>query len=83
MVLVGVGVVAGAGALEEMARCLVEEYVRAGWEADRLLALFRNPFYRTLHVIHRQLGEDCVRRLVTETAARWRGCWIREESGDA
>jgi len=79
--LVGVSLAADEGALDEMARCLVEDYVRDGWDADRLLALFRDPFYGTLHVIYRQRGEDYVRGLITQIVARW-GVWrITEQEG--
>lgn len=78
--LVGVSLAADEGALDEMARCLVEEYVRDGWEAERLVALFRNPFYRTLHLIYQQRGEDYVRRLIARTVAQWGG-WRTMEEG--
>jgi len=71
MGLVGVAVPADADALDEMARCLVEEYLREGWAAERLLGLFRNPFYRTPHLIYRARGEEYVRVLVADTLTRW------------
>ena len=87
LALVGVAVPADADALDEMARCLVEEYGREGWEEERLLALFRNPFYRTPHMIYRARGEAYVRRVIEQVRARW-GVWQmaveeREASGDA
>jgi hypothetical protein len=87
MALVGVAVPADADALDEMARCLVEEYLREGWAEERLLALFRNPFYRTPHLIYRARGEEYVRHLIEQVGARW-GVWQmavkeREASGDA
>jgi hypothetical protein len=57
---------------DEMARCFVEEYVRAGWSDARLLALFRSPFYVGLHVIARRRGEAWVREVIGATRARWR-----------
>lgn len=74
LALVGVAVDAKTGAVDEMARCLVEEYVRDGWDADRLLALFRNPFYRALHAIYRERGEEAVRALIAEVTGTW-GVW--------
>ena len=87
LALVGVAVPADADALDEMARCLVEEYLREGWEEERLLALFRNPFYRTPHMIYRARGEAYVRRVIEQVRARW-GVWQmaveeREAGGDA
>ncbi len=69
--LVGVEVPADDGALDEMARTFVEEYLREGWDERRLLALFRNPFYRAPHLIYRARGEAYVRALVTEVLSRW------------
>ncbi len=87
MQLVGVALPAGGEALDEMARCLIEEYLRNGWEEEPLLALFRQPFYRGLHAIYRARGETYVRSLITETRARW-GVWrtveeAKEGGGDA
>ena len=80
MELVGVSLEADADALYEMARCLVEEYVRDGWDEKRLLALFRNPFYRALHMIYEQRGEDYVRAIIAQTVAQW-GVWRTTEEG--
>jgi len=87
LALVGVTVPTDDGGLDEMARCLIEEYLREGWEEDRLLALFRNPFYRTPHIIYRARGEGFVRQLIEEVRARWAG-WRavlepKEADGDA
>ena len=85
MELVGVAVDADAAALDEMARCFIEEYLREGWGEARLLALFRNPFYRAPHLIYRLRGEGYVKELIAETAARW-GVWRterKEARGDA
>lgn len=78
MELVGVALTADADAMDEMARCLVEEYVRDGWDEARLLALFRNPFYRGLHVIYSQRGEEFVKTIIAEACARW-GVWQTSE----
>jgi hypothetical protein len=79
MALVGVGFDADQQAVDEMARCLVEEYLRQGWDETRLLALFRNPFYQALHAIYRDRGEEAVRALIAETAATW-GVWTVSET---
>jgi hypothetical protein len=78
--LVGVAVPSGADALERMARCLVEEYLREGWDEPRLLALFRNPFFRTVHVIYQIRGEEYVKGLIAQVAAQW-GVWRTAEEG--
>ena len=80
MALVGVGVDADPdAAADEMARCLVEEYLRDGWDEEQLLALFRNPFYQALHMIYRTRGEEAVRALIAEVADAW-GSWRVSEA---
>jgi hypothetical protein len=66
MALVGVVLEHGPddGALTEMAWCFVEEYARMGWSGERIMRLFRNPFYRGPHQVLRMKGEDFVRGLI-------------------
>ncbi len=66
MALVGVGLERSPDdeALTEMAWCFVEEYARMGWSGERIMRLFRNPFYRGPHQILRTKGEDFVRSLI-------------------
>ncbi|MFQ6020145.1 MAG: hypothetical protein ACE5KW_05240, partial [Dehalococcoidia bacterium] len=66
MALVGVGLDRDPDdeALAEMARCFVEEYARMGWSGERILRLFRNPFYRGPHRILRLKGEEFVHGLI-------------------
>lgn len=69
--LVGVPVAVDETTFDEMAGCFVEEYVRDGWSDQRLLALFRSPYYAGLHVIWRRRGEPWVRDLIAQTRVRW------------
>lgn len=66
MALVGVQLGHGPDeqALTEMAWCFVEEYARMGWSGERILRLFRNPFYRGPHQILRAKGEAFVREII-------------------
>lgn len=66
MALVGVRLGHGPDdqALREMAWCFVEEYARMGWSGERILRLFRSPFYRGPHQILRLKGEAFVRGLI-------------------
>ncbi len=81
MALVGVGLERGPDdeALTEMAWCFVEEYARMGWSGERILRLFRNPFYRGPHQILRVKGEDFVRSL-TESIEQTRA-QVRSQDG--
>lgn len=71
LALVGVPVPVDEATFDEMARCLVEEYVREGWSDERLMPLFRSPFYAGLHVIWRRRGEAWVHALIAEERLRW------------
>ena len=66
MALVGVGLDRPPDdhALTEMAWCFAEEYVRMGWSGDRILRLFRNPFYRGPNQILRSKGEQFVQDII-------------------
>jgi hypothetical protein len=66
LALVGVGLEQDPDdrALVEMARCFAEEYARMGWSGERILRMFRNPFYRGPHQILRTKGEEFVRSLI-------------------
>ena len=58
-------------ALAEMAVCFIEEYARMGWNGERILKLFRNPFYRGPNQILRAGGEEFVReRIETITGVK-------------
>jgi hypothetical protein len=47
---------------EEMLRCLVLEYAWMGWDADRIMSLFRDPFYPALHSLWCAFGEAGIRQ---------------------
>ena len=60
MGLVGVRLPAGndeKGAVRDMVECLVEEYLFMGFTPEKVLGLFKDPFYRGAHEAYRRLGE--------------------------
>ncbi len=69
-----VGVELGGGSIEEMAECLVEEYIRDGWDDEQLLCLFRDPFYRATSRIYQEKGEKYVLALIGKVRQKW-GFW--------
>jgi hypothetical protein len=71
MELVGVVMPGEPGMLEKMAEIIVDEYVRLGWDEERLMTLFVNPMFMATHRIYRQKGETYVRDLIREILARW------------
>jgi hypothetical protein len=69
-----VGVELGEGSIEEMAECLLEEYMRDGWDDENLLCLFRDPFYRATYRIYQEKGEKYVLALIGKVRQKW-GYW--------
>ncbi|MBI4575202.1 MAG: hypothetical protein HY722_02950 [Planctomycetes bacterium] len=61
---VAVSCPAGPEALEAMATAFVEEFLSQGLPPERVVALFRDPFYAAPHGVWRARGEAYVRSLV-------------------
>jgi hypothetical protein len=73
-----VGVALPGGNVEEMVECLVEEYIRDGWDDKSLLHLFHDPFYRATHQVYREKGEEYVLAIISRLRERW-GYWKGED----
>jgi hypothetical protein len=71
MGLVGMVMPGEPGQVEAMAECLVEEYVRLGWDEPRLMTVFVNPMFLATHRIYRQKGEAYVRDLIQRVRDKW------------
>jgi hypothetical protein len=56
-------------ALTEMACCFVEELARMGYGRERLMRVFRDPFYKGPHAVYRSKGEEFVSALVDQVPA--------------
>ena len=69
-----VGVALSQGSLEKMAECLVEEYIRDGWDDEKLFRLFCDPFYRLPYRIYQEKGEAYVLDLIVTLREKW-GSW--------
>ena len=59
------------GDAEAMAECFVEEFIWLGYDRERLLDLFRNPFYAGAYAIYRERGEDYVQSLIERARKRF------------
>jgi hypothetical protein len=77
MELVGVAVPADADVWREMAYVFAEEFARLGFDAARLLRLFRHSFYAGPHHAYRALGEPAIRDIIAECV----GVWGRRPAG--
>jgi len=70
-VLVGIELPASPDATREMAWVFAEEFARIGFDAPRILRLFRSPFYAGAHQALCVLGEPEVEGIVRECVAVW------------
>ena len=81
MELVGVNLPSGDS--DDMAECLVEEYLLMGWNERQLMNLFTRPFFQTTHRIYREQGEAYVQALIERVCDKWRHGRIRGGVCDA
>ena len=82
MDLVGMVLPGEPGQLEAMAECVVEEYLRMGWDEPRLMTLFVHPMFLATHRIYRLKGEAYVLDLIRKTASKWE-VLIKSSAGKA
>jgi hypothetical protein len=59
--------------MRDMAECFVEEYLRGGFEADRILKMFQTQGYAGPFLAYQTLGEDEIRRIIDELVPLWGG----------
>ena len=57
------------GAMRDMAECFVEEYLRSGFDADRVMKMFETQGYAGAFLAYQTLGEDAIRRIIDELAS--------------
>ena len=69
--MVGVSTPADIDNLREMARAFADEFTRLGYDEERLMHLFRTPFYVGPHGAYRTLGEAAIRKIVAARTGVW------------
>ncbi len=69
--LIGVEAPAGETSDTEMAYAFAQEFAQLGYSAERLMGLFRNPFYAGAHRALQVLGEDKIQSIVQEAVDAW------------
>ena len=79
--LVGMVLPGDVGQLETMAECIVEEYVRLGWDERRLMTLFGNPMFMATYRIYQLKGETYVTHLIQRTCKRYRISPVEVDNG--
>ena len=58
--------------LRDMVLCFTEEFVRNGWDENRILFVFRNPMYYGPYMAWKQKGTQYVRSAIHEAMRMWR-----------
>jgi hypothetical protein len=56
---------------DAMCECFIEEFMRMGYNARQVLALFRNPHYLGMNMVLEKRGEQFVRDYITDVYTRW------------
>ncbi|MFQ5682215.1 MAG: hypothetical protein ACE5HC_02985 [Candidatus Binatia bacterium] len=81
-ILVGVALPADAEVICEMAYVFAEEFIRMGYDRERVLQVFKNPFYTGPHNAYRDLGEEKVQSIIEECIHAWGGvCFVDCDDG--
>ena len=71
MELNGVGLASEEDTTGAMTECFIEEFMRLGYNARQILALFRNPHYLGMNLVVQNRGEQFVRDRIGEIFLRW------------
>jgi len=71
MMGIGVSLPGSAEAMLDMAYAFAEEFARLGYSAEKILHLFRTPFYQGAHAAYQALGEAQIQKIAGECAGLW------------
>ena len=72
-ILVGVSLPGDETVTREMAAAFADEFAQMGFDRDRLLRLFSNPFYAGAHAARQLLGDAEITRIVVESLRAYGG----------
>ncbi|MEK7468621.1 MAG: hypothetical protein AAB074_14520 [Planctomycetota bacterium] len=68
---VGMSIPAGPKADEEMTKAVVEEFLLTGFDRERLVRLFQDPFYAGTHRVWAERGQEFVERVIDGVLREW------------
>jgi hypothetical protein len=82
--LVGVSLPGDEAATREMAEAFADEFAQMGFDRQRLLRLFSNPFYAGAHAARQLLGDAEITRIVVESLRAYggRACTVLDADDD-
>ena len=58
--------------LRDMTLCFAEEFVREGYDEEKLMSMFQSPFYQGPYLAWKQKGDEYVRAIIQEAIRMWR-----------
>ncbi len=67
----GVALPTAQDTTDDMGECFIEEFMRLGYNAKQVLALFRNPHYLGMNLVLEKRGEQFILDRITDVFARW------------
>lgn len=67
------------GDSDQMAECVIEEFLLMGWSERQLMTLFTHPKFQATHRIYLDRGEAHVRELIARVGAAWRPVALKDE----
>jgi hypothetical protein len=56
---------------DSMCECFIEEFMRMGYSAKQIFALFRDPHYLGMNMVMEKRGEAFIKDRIGEVFARW------------
>ncbi len=55
-----------SGPMRDMAECFIQEYLRSGFDGDRILGLFKTRSYAGPFLAYQTLGESAICKMIEE-----------------
>ena len=82
--LVGVSLPGDEATTLEMATAFADEFAQIGFDRERLLQVFGNPFYAGAHAARQLLGDAEITRIVAESLRAYGGrvCVVVDAAGE-
>ncbi len=66
-----VGIRCSGGNLDETIHMIIEEYIKLGFDENRILWLFKNPFFKFTNDIYKVKGENYIKESIEKVKKKW------------
>ena len=67
-------------AMRDMAKCFVEEYVRSGFDEERIMKMFLTEGYAGPFLAYQTLGEDAIHQIIKDVVSLWGGRHVQAQA---